>query len=347
VLADPQRINFGSSVMDRGKDFKPANERFVLAFWTGGGTRISVSEDGLEWRMFANEPVLLHNHDITTVRWDPIRKHYMAVGSVNTSSPKWEGKRRIPHQSVSKDLLNWEPMWPIIEPKVGAPIEQGETQFYSMNGMIARGGLLIGLVKVLRDDVNATAGKTAAEMGDLNRKAAGIGYTVLAWSRDGRRWHRDEQPFLSNDPMPGRWDHAMAWGDEQIVVGDEIYIYYGGYSHGHKAERYDGRQIGLARLPRDRYVAREADLNPGRLVTRSMRLDGAALTVNANVVGSLSVRVLDDHGRPFDGYDWIELRGNSLRHALAWSNGIGALRNQTIRLEFKLVDAQLFGFDVW
>jgi len=192
-------------------------------------------------------------------------------------------------------------MWPIIWPKVSAPIEMGETQFYSMNGMIARGDLLIGLVKVLRDDLNATAGKTAAEMGDLNRKAAGVGYTVLAWSRDGRQWHRDDQPFVPNDPTPGRWDHAMAWGDEQAVVRDEVYIYYGGYSHGHKADRYDTRQIGLARLPRDRYVAREADLNPGRLLTRPMLLKGGTLTVNANVVGSLKVRVLDEKGNALEG----------------------------------------------
>ena len=47
-------------------------------------------------------------------------------------------------------------------------------QFYSMSGVIARGDLLVGLVKVLRDDLNATPGKTAAEMGDLERKAAGL-----------------------------------------------------------------------------------------------------------------------------------------------------------------------------
>ena len=88
--------------------------------------------------------------------------------------------------SVSKDLLTWEEKWPIFFPKIGAPVEKGETQFYAMSGVIARGDLLIGLVKMLRDDLNATAGKTAKEMGDMDRKGAGIGYTVLAWSRDGR-----------------------------------------------------------------------------------------------------------------------------------------------------------------
>jgi hypothetical protein len=57
-------------------------------------------------------------------------------------------------------------------------------------------------------------------MGDLDRKAAGLGYTVLAWSRDGETWERDYEPFIPNNSLPGSWDHAMAWGDEQIQVGD-------------------------------------------------------------------------------------------------------------------------------
>src|SRR4030042_6130641 len=100
-----------------------------------------------------------------------------------------------------------------------------------MSGVIARGDLLIGLVKLLRDDLNATPGKTKEEMGDMDtgRKGAGIGYTVIAWSRDGKTWHRDHEPFLPNDPDPGRWDHAHVWGDDQVIAGDKTYIYYGGY----------------------------------------------------------------------------------------------------------------------
>ena len=346
VLKDPQKIQFGVSVVDRGPDFAPADQRYVLGFWEGGGMRLAVSADGLDWRMLVPGVVWEHNHDITALHWDPIRQHYVGIGSVYLADPRWSGKRRIPYQSVSRDLLHWEKMWPIIAPKVGAPIEQGETQFYSMSGVIARGGLLIGLVKILRDDLNATPGKSAAEMGDLDRSAAGLGYTVLAWSRDGRTWQRDHEPFIPNDPDPARWDHAMAWGDAQIIVGNETYVYYGGYRRGHKVARFDERQLGLARMPRDRYVAREADLNPGRLVTKPIRLRANSLTVNARVVGELRVRCVDPDGAPVPGYGWAEIRGDSVETPVGWSQPVALLGDRAVRLEFELRDTVLFGFDL-
>ncbi len=346
VLADPQRIQFGVTVLDRGREFRPRDERYVYAFWNAGGLRIAVSPDGLGWRMLKPDAVLEHNHDITSLHWDPIRRHYLAIVSVFLEDPLWEDKRRIPHQSVSQDLIHWEDPWRIIAPKQGAPIEHGELQFYSMSGVIARGDLLIGLVKVLRDDLNATPGRTAAEMGDPERKAAGIGYTVLAWTRDGRTWQRDQEPFLLNDPDPARWDHAMAWGDEQIVIGDETFVYYGGYQRGHKVARFDERQIGLARMPLDRYVAREADHNPGRLVTKPLQLEGEALTVNARVAGSMRVRLIDAGGAAFPGFDWVEITGDQVQAPARWTGSLAELRGQPVRIEFEFRHAQLFGFQL-
>jgi hypothetical protein len=346
VLPDPQKIRFGVSVLDRGPEFMPAEERYILAFHEKDGMKIALSSDGLDWRMMTTDTVWHHTHDINTLAWDPLRNQFLAIGSMKILFPGEESYRRIPHQSVSPDLLNWEPMWPIITPKIGAPIERGETQFYSMSGIITRGDLLIGLVKVLRDDLNATPGKTAQEMGDMDRKAAGLGYTVLAWTRDGLHWQRDDQPFIPNDPVPGRWDHAMAWGDEQILVGDETYIYYAGYETGHKVARYDERQIGLATMPRDRYVAREADLNPGRLVTKPLLLNGSGLTVNAQVIGALRVRLLDRDFEPLPGFGWVELKGDSIAIRSDWAEPISSLTGKAVRLEFELTNTRLFGFDI-
>ena len=44
-----------------------------------------------------------------------------------------------------------------------------------------------------------------------------------------------------------------------IMVGDEIYIYYGGYSGGHKVDRFNERHIGFAKILKDRYVSRDAE----------------------------------------------------------------------------------------
>jgi hypothetical protein len=348
VLKDPHDIKFGVTVLDRGEKWNNPDQRFVLGFWHNGGLMIAESKDGLDWEMLSEDVVWEHNHDINSLHWDPIRKHYLAIGSVRMEHERWEGEgtHRIPHMSVSKDLLNWEEKWPIFMAKIGAPVEKGETQFYAMSGVIARGDLLIGLVKMLRDDLNATQGKTAKEMGDMNRKAAGIGYTVLAWSRDGRTWQRDHIPFLPNDPQPDSWDHAHVWGDEQIIVGDETFLYYAGYKRGHKVERFDERQIGLFRMPRDRYVAREADINMGTLITKPLILNGSRLTVNAFVVEEMRVRLLDESGKPLEGFGWAGIKGDSIDHKVEWMKSLKSLGKKPVRIEFQLRDAQLYSFDL-
>lgn len=346
ILKDPHVIKFGVTVLDRGKIFSDPSQRYVLASYLKDGLMIATSPDGLDWTALTDTSVLKHNHDITSLHWDPIRNHYLAIVSVWQRREDWQDNERTPHQSVSQDLINWDKPWPIIMPKIGAPIEQGEMQFYAMSGVIPRGDLLIGLVKVLRDDLNATPGKTGKEMGDLNRKAAGLGYTVLAWTRDGKTWQRDHEPFLDRNHVPGSWDHAMAWGDEQIVVGDETYIYYGGYARGHKVARFDERQIGLARLPRDRYVAREADLNLGTLITKPVILNANSMTVNAKVVGEMRVRLLDQNGKPLPNFDWVEIKGDGIDLPVKWKGDLKSLSKKPVYLEFQLKNAQLFGFDL-
>ena len=353
VLEDPHEIQFGASVIDRGKNYIEPNERYVFATHLRPGFRISTSPDGFDWTSISDEPVFIHNHDISSLHWDPIRKRYIAIvsnrrnGYEDKNHPTQnDDKRRIPHQNFSKDLVNWDEIQPIFEPKVGVDIEKGETQFYSMSGVVTRGDLLIGLVKILRDDLNATAGKTAKEMGDMKRKAAGIGYTVLAWSRDGETWQRDHQPFIPHNSVPGTFDHAMAWGDEQIIVNDKTYIYYAGYERGHKVNRFNERHTGFASMPRDRYVSRDADLFEGFLITKPFLFDGDSITVNANIIGNCRVRLLDEQRRPIQGYDWIELNGDSVAHTVKWDHNLNNIKDKPIRLEFRMKKAQLFGFDL-
>ncbi|MEJ2613376.1 MAG: hypothetical protein P8Z35_00305 [Ignavibacteriaceae bacterium] len=350
ILKDPHEIQFGVTVIDRGKNYSNPEQRYILATYLKPGYRISTSPDGFNWTPISDKPVFLHNHDITSLFWVPIRKQYLATvshrlpGFGDPENPAIDDLRRIPHETVSKDLIHWEPIWPIIKPKIGVPKEHGETQFYSMSGIVARGDLLVGLVKVLRDDLNATPGKTAKEMGDMNRKAAGLGYTVLAWSRDGRTWERDYQPFIPNNPIPGTFDHAMAWGDEQIIVGNNTYIYYAGYERGHKVNRFNERHIGFAKMPMDRYVSRDADLNTGTLITKAVILNGEYLTINANVKDEFKVRLLDSNCKPIDGFGWINLKGDSVEHKVNWGMKLNSLSNKPVRIEFRLKNSQLFGF---
>ena len=348
VLTAPA-IKFGASVIDEGPGCADPARRFKLAWWKDGGLQVAFSADGISWSSLAQGPVLPSTHDVSGIAWDPIRQRYLALISMVPASFKG---RRIPHESVSPDLIHWKPPWLIISPDPSAEVERGETQFYGINGVIARGNLLIGTVKVLRDDLNCEPGKTAAELHDTQRRFAGLGYTVLGWSRDGEHWERDTEPFLDRNPKPGTWDRAMAWGDCQVVVGDFVYLYYGGYRWGHKAERFTERQIGFAQIPRDRYVAMAADESNGILRTRLDVLRAGSVTVNARVAvdgGELRVRVVDGTGKPHPGFDWQDcepIRGDRVAHPITWKAKLPEIAGQRVAFEFSLRRARLYAFDL-
>ncbi len=337
VLTVPDPIQFGISVVDDGPRCPEPSRRYKYGWWHDGGLKVAASPDGLEWRMLAPGVVLHHNHDINSIHRDPIRGHYLALVSVYTEGPGYTGPRRIPHQSISRDLVHWETPWPVIVPDAR---DEGDTQFYCMSGVLARGGLLIGTLKVLRDDLPA----------DPGGPRAGIGYTVLAWSRDGRTWTRDRTPFLDRHPEAGTWDHAMSWIDCQLPVGDQVYLYYGGYARGHKIERFKERQIGLVRMPRDRYVSRDAGEGGGTFWTPLLRPAGSGLALNLEASGGEArVQVLDPEGRPVPGYRYSDCRpvtGDSLAAPVHWRRPWSALRGRPVRLEVTLRRARLYALDV-
>jgi hypothetical protein len=352
VLKEPDAIGVGVSVLDEGPQFQDPTRRFKLGWWEQGGLRVGVSPDGLTWTPLTREPVVAANHDIVGLYWDPLRRRYLAALSVVSGTGPWKGLR-IPHQSVSLDLVDWKQPWPIITPDPHAEIERGETQFYGLGGVVARGNLLVAMVKVLRDDLNCEPGRTAAELHDAKRPFAGIGYTVVAWSQDGERWERETQPFLERNPQSGTWDRAMSWIDAQLLVGDYTCFYYGGYRWGHKAEVLTERHLGFAHLPRDRYAGYRAEQAEGRLRTRLAQMGEAIqMTVNAALEtegGELRGRVLDERGAAWPGFDWKDCRavkGNRVAHPVAWAGANRTLRGKTVCFEFQFKRGALFSFDL-
>jgi len=337
VLDDPGPIQFGVSILDEGPEFPDAANRFKYAYWWGNGMMVAGSPDGLTWKLLSPRSVLEHNHDICNIYKDRVRNRYMGICSTYVTGPRWSGNRRVTVQSVSDDLIHWAKPWRVLTPD--DTLEQGETQFYAMCGFLQRGDLLIGMVKVLHDDFAA----------DPGGPKAGVGWTSLAWSRDGEHWVRDREVFFDRHPASGEWDHAMAWIDWQLPVGDEVYLYYGGYARGHKINRFEERQIGLVKILQDRYVARESGESAGTLRTPTVLLDGSRLTVNAKVDGEMKVRILDAAGKPLPGFDESDgdpIRGDSLRHAVQWKGDLASVRGKAVRLEFSLRNARLFGFEL-
>ncbi len=334
LLDDPGPIQFGSEVLDEGPDFPDAANRYKYGWWYGGGLHVAGSADGLHFKPLAPGVVFAHDHDINSIWRDPVRGRYVVTASSSRELPQFKGKRRTTLQAFSDDLLHWSPASIVLA--ADDRYDKDITQFYAMSGFLARGGLVIGLVKVLHDDWHAEglAG------------VSGVGYTALAWTRDGEHWVRDREVFFAPDPSPGSWDHAHAWIDEQLPMGDEVYLYYAGYMWGHKHDRFDERQIGLVKIARDRYVAREAGAETATLRTPLVVIKGAALTINARINGELKVRLLDAAGQPWPGFDWVGLTGDQLEHAVKFPQPLTALAGKPAQIEFQMQRAELFGFDL-
>jgi len=138
----------------------------------------------------------------------------------------------------------------------------------------------------------------------------------------------------------------MTWMSYAVPVGDEVYFYYGGYARGHKIEAQTERQIGLARMKKDRYVALVATEKPGVLITKPFLLPGGELTVNANAGrGAVRVSLLGADRKPLNSRAEPELiSGDVLAQTVRWPESIETARGQPVRLEFELQNAALFGF---
>jgi hypothetical protein len=350
LLAAPQGY-FGLFLVDDGPDFAEPARRFKLGYF-GEGLRVAFSADGFRFAEYPGNPVIAERanavpyyapgyeniiSDIIDGCWDPLRKEYLLGCKIEhggyPGKPHYhaQGWRRCVGMSTSKDFITWEKPRLIVTPDPN----NGMEEFYGFKPML-RGDLYLGFLRVLRDDLAA----------DPDGPANGIGWTELLTSRDGRTWTRYQEKFIDRSPVAGSWDHAMAWFADCVTVGDKDYVYYGGYSAGHKV---GDRQVGLAFLRQNGFVSRDAGAGKGTLRTPTVLLGGDGMTVNASVTGSLRVRITDPDGTARPGFDWADgspIRGDAVAHAVSWTGAFTRLANQPVRLEFELCEGELYGFDL-
>ena len=356
------RMTFG--VMDdRGND-PSADQRFKLVAQVatsnrGSGMGLYTSADGLRWTPYEMNPVVPHWPDgvgnytyhkigdiIGGLMYDPVHKLYRATFQMGAlpedgfEPGPLAGKtiRRLVGMSVSKDCYHWQKPWRVCVPD---EMDDGLLEFYGMRGIHVRGSLLIGFVRVLRDDLPYEKGA----------KAQGIGYTVLAISRDGRKWHRFREPFLDRNPVSGTWDRAVTWIGEYLPMGDEAFLYYGGYSKGHKPGKSSGgRQMGLARMRLDGYASLRGGPEPGTLETPVLEFSGNRLSLNVDSTqanGEVRVGLQDASGNPLAGFtldDCDPIRSNKVAQTVSWKGNpdISTLADKRIRLQIRLRSADLY-----
>lgn len=185
----------------------------------------------------------------------------------------------------------------------------------------------------------------------------------LTCSRDLLHWERvGERELLIPVGEAGTWEAGMIFTvNRPLIVGDEIWIYYAGRhrSHGRHSEDWPEAQtppgsaggIGLAKLRLDGWVSADAGDEPGTLTTKTLKLGGDELVINADAQdGWVAVEILSPSGsRPLPGFglsDCHRFSGDSVRHTVEWDSGadLSRLRGRSVRLRFHSKNASLYSF---
>ena len=337
-----------------------------------GGFRAASSEDGIHWEIW-NQPIRYGRcgevlGDVITVSRDPESGIYwannrhprMCSSSVQDRrqpvQPSWippsrpndrvrENRRRV-FRSESMDLCTWSSPEPLVVPD--SLWDNMDDAFYGME-QFQVGEDWVGLLNVFHMTDNTM---------DVQ----------LTHSRNGRRFQRI-QPGRAWLPTSGKeaWDRTMVnICSKPIVVGDELYVYYGGAPIHHDwwvvgaKEGLDVPEardmglvdygLGLAVMKKDRFVSLSgAEAREGLLVTPPVHTTGSRLMVNARTRpgGMVRVAVADGQNQVYEGFDkeqCIGFSGDSVEHEIRWKGRNALPSGPFKKLHFYLKNADLFSF---
>lgn len=309
----------------------------------------AVSPDGIHWKSeteLANLTMTDLGHMVAEP-WDksPTKMRYLFYGrsyltyqeSIRGDWVKWSHARAVKRYE-STDFVKW----PNGETVLAADTQdEPETQIYSM-AVFPYEGVYIGLANLYCD--------TSGHM-----------FVQLAVSRNTYRFTRVE-PRMEFIPRgeDGSWDFGcIVVDDGPVVVGDEMRFYFGGQSNRHDGgagarqrikESRAGRScsIGLGTIKRGRFVALQAGSKEGIVRTRLLAIEGSELSLNANAAnGRIQVGLLDERGQPIPGYvTTVQGIDNISVPVTFGKNTLEPLRNRAVMIQFRLTDAQLYGFRV-
>ena len=314
---------------------KDPQSKYKMIYNSGEGVGIAFSPDGIQWTPVPDKKVARLSDSPNSVLWDPQLGKYVA------HTRHWDnemGYRRQVLQSESDDFLEWSTYGVIMKSDEKDPPHN--RQFYCMEWMPYE-GVYFGFVPVY----HVPGPGPWYDKVDIQ----------LTFSRDGRTWHRagDRQVFVPNGPNPGDFDWAMIYVMQHpIVVGDEIWIYYAGFSGLHWATgrgELQGGAVGLAKLRLDGFISIDPG-GSGTLTTKLLTTSGDCLIVNANArYGLVRVEVLDADGKPIEGFskdDADPITDDSVRHTVTWngSSDVTSLKGKTFALKFYLERCKLYSF---
>jgi len=360
-------------------DARP-DRRYKIACWNweqgNDGYWVGFSADGLDWRGYDGNPILLDDDEIleaVTVARHP------KTGEYHGFHRRWGEVRghvrRLVAVATSRDFTTWASHDVCLVPDelddAWCQDPGQRTEFYGMSGFVY-GEQFLGFLPVFDviKDARGESGMPASVAADgssglqapaeISESGAEIDQAPwdgpiaaqLVHSRDGYNWHRfeDRSPIIARGE-PGSFDAGciLCSADRPIVVGDEVWHYYTAVSTMHGGPMPPKTiSIGLAKWRLDGFVSLDAGHFDGVIETVPLQLSGEGLEVNVDASdGSLAVEVLSAAGEPLPGFtreDCQTVGTDGVRQAVRWSGDARLPVGQPLRLRFYLQDARLYSF---
>ncbi len=350
------------------------NRRLALYGFDGNskGPRVAFSSDGIHWDYTwdhaspgATMP-LFSSSDVVSFFFDPYENRMVSTWKTRNRRGRAVGV------ALSSDGLAWKKVLdgPVF---VADDHDPDETQIYGMP-VFPYQGLYIGLPWIYSARYFRYGEYSVDKLHDAQKDSPRTMDVQLAWSWDLINWTRPipRQPLIPRGTGNEDWDRGMiVTARAPIVVGDELWFYYGGTDKVHDESRATAA-IGLATLRLDgfcslstRDVTQEVTQEPARLsesgedtdpkegwlVTRREPFRTPQVTINARTWngGEIRAEILDRKGRVIPGFSRAEctpFEGDSVKFELNWGRTTFPAEHQKkdYRIRFLLRNAELFSW---
>ncbi|NLY03087.1 MAG: hypothetical protein GXY83_44115 [Rhodopirellula sp.] len=309
------------------------------------GLGVAASSDGIHWRLLDSFATHATIDGATHWCWDQTRGKYLLFGRTKHLDPKllevWKADDWVNRyywgrsviRAESADFLHWNFSEHGKAPLVMTADAQDPpgTEIYSML-VFPYESVYLGLVQMFH-----------------NRADACHLDIQLAVSRDGLHFSRvsPREPFLPVGPVASwdRYNQSLA-NNPPPLVGEVLRFYYGGRTQRHGpyrgpdiGQRFGG--VGVATVPRDRFVSLGASFDGGEIVTQPLRMTGARLHLNAKAdFGQIVVEALDPTGKMLARSQPV--RADGLDLPVAWETGSSQQLTGQVALRITLRNALLF-----
>jgi len=174
------------------------------------------------------------------------------------------------------------------------------------------------------------------------RCALAVTDLVFMCSRDGQKFHRYPQAYLTPGPESEiNWIYGDCFASWPLTETGDTYSFYM-----IKNVMADSpKQLYRYELRKDGFACRMAEGKECVLVTKPLIFDGSVLHLNmaTSAFGYIYVDVLDENGEPVSG-ESVEIYGDSTDREVWFADGsdFSAYAGKPVRLRFRMLDAKLF-----